>query len=99
MENKIEIDFEAIAFKIYRKSNSLGGVFIIVENELIKSTCTYRVLDKYSWFNETVPPETQTHGWLNGWIKQRNNYLEHFGLISKSMELFILERNLREYFG
>lgn len=100
MNDDTKIDFGKIAHDIYRTHNSQSPtMYTFQPTQPVSDTCTYVTLHNYPWFTKLDRQETIEHTWLNKWKKQRNDYLERFGLVSKDIELFILEHSLREYFG
>jgi len=99
MDRKTNKDFGQIAQEIYRvHAGQSPSIYAFRPTEPVASTCTYVTLHNYSWFTRLDREESTHHNWLYKWKKQRNDYLERFGSVSKEIELFILERSLREYF-
>ncbi len=91
MEN-IAINFSKFAEHLYEHNVKQGKYWR--PDDLINHTWFYN-----SFHNEYHISAAAMDEYRAYWKQKRNNYFVRFGLVSKEIEILILETTLREHFG
>ncbi len=92
MRAKIDINFPEFARHLYEHNVKQGKYWS--PDIVIRHTWFYAPFSQH--FNIGC---TEVDIYRTKWKNTRNTYFKRFDVVSKEMEIFILERTLREHFG
>ena len=92
------MNLHKFAKKIYQINVNASKGFGAEWSQNSPITSTWGDSDVERYFNRLPTFDLDETTWWDVWKDERNKYLDRFGLVTPEIEVFILERTLKEYF-
>ena len=97
--SEAKMNLHKFAKKIYQINVTLSKKNGAEWNHNSPITSTWADYDVCKYFDVDTTFELNEPTWWDAWKDKRNTHLERFGFVPLEIEIFILERTLREHFG